>query len=243
MRNMPENESSKSWDRLEASLLGSKPKTNNTSPSTNTTVNALKVGSIVLAIAIIPTAIAISNIPYRMVRDPVVHTAPLLLFPSMVSWDFQCSQAVSQIDKAESTIDQAKQTADLDTAKTLLTSAQKHLDTLPAAGSPANALWGGGTASCPSPSDLQVRMLKLGSRLTDEQQAQVQFSSLHNALAAVKVQYQQAQTPDLKKFEHNEWLSALNRLGQLPPSTLAGRQAQVELSDGMKEFQALDKLQ
>jgi hypothetical protein len=91
--------------------------------------------------------------------------------------------------------------------------------------------------------DLQVRMLKLGSRLTDEQQAQVQFSSLHNALAAVKVQYQQAQTSDLKKFEHGEWLSALNRLGQLPPSTLAGRQAQVELSDGMKEFQALDKLQ
>jgi hypothetical protein len=49
MHEMPENESSKSWDRLEASLLGSKPKTNNTAPSKNINVNALKVGSIALA--------------------------------------------------------------------------------------------------------------------------------------------------------------------------------------------------
>lgn len=200
-----------------------------------------KVGFIALGVAIIPTVIAIANIPYRVVRDPVVRNAPLLLFPSMISWDWQCSQAISQIDDAESTIDQAKETAALDTAKNLLASAQKHLDTLPAAGTPANDLWGGGTASCPRASDLQVRMLRLGSRLNDEQQAQIQFSLLRNSLIAIKVQYQQAQTPDLKKFEKGEWLSTLNRLGQLPPTTLAGRQAQRELTLGMKEFRVLDE--
>ncbi|MBC7882424.1 MAG: hypothetical protein H7Y37_13965 [Anaerolineae bacterium] len=237
---MPEKESSKSWDRLEASLLSSKPKANNISPPKKNTVNFSKIGFIALAVAIVPAAIAIANIPYRVVRDPVVRSAPILLFPSMISWDWQCSQAVSQIENAESAIDQAKQTADLDTAKNLLASAQKHLDTLPAAGTPANDLWGGGTASCPNRSDLQVRMLKLGSRLNDEQQAQVQFSLLHNALAAVKIQYQQAQTPDLMKFEKGEWLSTLNRLGQLPSTTLAGRQAQREFTLGMKEFQVID---
>ncbi len=238
---MSEKESSKSWDRLEASLLGGKPKAHSSAPPKNKNVSFPKVGFIALAIAIVLTVVAIANIPYRVVRDPVVQTTPLLLFPSMLSWDWQCSQAISKIEEAELTIDQAKQIIDLDTARNLLAATQKHLDTLPATGTPANHLWGGGMVSCPNRSELQARMQKLGTRLSNEQIAQVQFSMLHNSLMSIKAQYQQAQTPDLKKFAQGEWLTVLNRLNQFPLNTLAGRQAQAEITREMQEFYKNDK--
>ncbi|MDZ8029416.1 MAG: hypothetical protein RMX97_32710 [Nostoc sp. DedQUE11] len=93
------------------------------------------IGSKLIWIAVligIPVGVIwVANLPYAVIRRPVVRNAPVLLLPSYMSVDHHYRQALVTVEQAEQLIEKATSPADLALGEQKLQDAQKHLNELP----------------------------------------------------------------------------------------------------------------
>lgn len=73
----------------------------------------------------------IVNLPYPVIRRPVVQKAPFLLLPSYMNMDQHYRQALASIEQAEYLIERPTSVADLDLGEQQLQKTKTHLDNLP----------------------------------------------------------------------------------------------------------------
>ena len=75
--------------------------------------------------------VGVTNLPYPMIRKPVVEKAPLILLPSYRSMDRNYRQAIANVEQADQLTNQATSKPDIKLAEEKVQVAQTNLDALP----------------------------------------------------------------------------------------------------------------
>lgn len=228
---------------LEAEVLHSRP---TLSVKLRRTWNRLVWTAILLGIPI--GALAVVNLPYAPIRDPIAEEAPLLLLPSYISMDRNFRQASAALEAASQLIDQATAPSDLDQGEEKLKQAKASLDRLP------TWVWSE-LPDTPYLSWYDWRLNPLGlnraraevgrleAKLFQEKNAQTALAQAEQTLGAAMQQHQEAATSPEKQAALRVWQDALDQLQQIPDTTLAGRSAQQKLEAAQREFEAKGGLQ
>jgi len=192
------------------------------------------------------TAIACSgivwllNLPYPMIRFPVARTAPILLLPSYISMDYHYRQAVAQVEQADQLINHATSAADLSLGETKVKAAQQHLDALPVwflGYVPQFSFWFGWRFTFDEFQSARASVGRMGAKVFQQKNAQVQLEQAETALSTGKQQYQQAKTEAEKATAIASWQAAIDRLEQIPTETLAGQTARTKIATVQRDFQ------
>lgn len=192
------------------------------------------------------TAIACSgvvwvlNLPYPMIRFPVARTAPILLLPSYISMDYHYRQAVGQVEQADQLINHATSPADLSLGETKVKAAQQHLDALPVwflGYAPQFSFWFGWRFTFDEFQSARARVGRMGAKVFQQKNAQMQLEQAEAALSTAKQQYQQAKTETEKATAIASWQAAIDRLEQIPAETLAGQTARTKMATLKRDFQ------
>ncbi len=223
---------------LEAEVLHSRP---TLSVKVRRTWNRLVWTAILLGIPI--GALAVVNLPYAPIRDPIAEEAPLLLLPSYISMDRNFRQASAALEAASQLIDQATAPSDLDQGEEKLKQAKASLDRLP------TWVWSE-LPDTPYLSWYDWRLNPLGlnraraevgrleAKLFQEKNAQTALAQAEQTLGAAMQQHQEAATSPEKQAALRVWQDALDQLRQIPDTTLAGRSAQQKLEAAQRQFAA-----
>jgi hypothetical protein len=183
------------------------------------------------------------NLPYPMIRWPVSRTAPILLLPSYISMDHSYRQAVSLVAQSDQLVNQATSTQDIELGAEKVDEAQKHLDRLP--------VWFLGyyprsycsLFSCTwrfTYDEFAAAREEIGRMEAKVFQEQNAFTLLDEGTAevdAAKVAYQAADTGEAKTAAVTAWQAGMDKLNEIPPATLAGRQAQTKLDAYRRDFE------
>jgi hypothetical protein len=183
------------------------------------------------------------NLPYPMIRWPVSRTAPILLLPSYISMDHSYRQAVSLVAQSDQLVNQATSTQDIELGAEKVDEAQKHLDRLP--------VWFLGyyprsycsLFSCSwrfTYDEFAAAREEIGRMEAKVFQEQNAFTLLDEGTAevdAAKVAYQAADTGEAKTAAVTAWQAGMDKLNEIPPETLAGRQAQTKLDAYRRDFE------
>ncbi len=183
------------------------------------------------------------NLPYPMIRWPVSKIAPILLFPSYLSMDYNYRQAIVMSEQADQLINKATAEADFDLGAEKAKKAQKHLDELP--------VWFLGyypqiycsLFSCTWRFTLdefqQVRkdIGRMDAQIFQQKNAFRQLNQAETSLNTSKQQYQQAKNALERQQASANWQSAIDTLSQIPEETLAGRISHKKLDIARRDFQ------
>jgi hypothetical protein len=192
------------------------------------------------------TAIACSgivwvlNLPYPMIRFPVARTAPILLLPSYISMDYHYRQAVAQVEQADQLINNATSPADISLGETKVKEAQQHLDALPVwflGYAPQFSFWFGWRFTFDEFQSARASVGRMGAKVFQQQNAQVQLEQAETALSTAKQQYQKATTEAEKATAIASWQAAIDQLEQVPTKTLAGQTAHAKMAAMRRDFQ------
>jgi len=192
------------------------------------------------------TAIAFSgvvwllNLPYPIIRFPVARTAPILLLPSYISMDYHYRQAVAQVEQADQLINYATSPADLSLGETKVKAAQQHLDALPIwflGYAPQFSFWFGWRFTFDEFQSARASVGRMGAKVFQQKNAQVQLEQAETALSTAKQQYQQAKTEADKVTAIASWQAAIDRIDQVPTGTLAGQTARTKVATVQRDFQ------
>lgn len=183
------------------------------------------------------------NLPYPMIRWPVSRTAPILLLPSYISMDHSYRQAVSLVAQSDQLVNQATSTQDIELGADKVDEAQQHLDRLP--------VWFLGyypqtyctLFSCTwrftydEFAEAREEIGRMEAKVFQETNA---FTLLDEGTAevdAAKAAYQAADTGEAKTAAVTAWQVGMDKLNEIPPETLAGRQAQTKLDAYRRDFE------
>lgn len=183
------------------------------------------------------------NLPYPMIRWPVARVAPILLLPSYLSMDHSYRQAVSLVAQSDQLVNQATSTQDIELGSEKVDEAQKHLDRLP--------VWFLGyyprsyctLFSCTwrfTYDEFAAAREAIGRMEAKVFQEQNAFTLLDEGTAevdAAKAAYQAADTGEAKTAAVVAWQGGMDKLNEIPPETLAGRQAQTKLDAYRRDFE------
>lgn len=182
------------------------------------------------------------NLPYPMIRWPVARTAPILLLPSFVSMDHHYRQAISLVEQADQLVNQATAAADLELGSEKVKAAQKSLDALPVwflGYYPQTYCGWFGCTWRFTMDEFQTARKEIGrmeARLFQEKNAQTQLNQAEEALEAAREAYQRATTEADRSTALEAWQRGMDILRQVPPPTLAGRQAPPKLAAAERDF-------
>jgi hypothetical protein len=182
----------------------------------------------------------VANLPYSVIRRPVLQNAPVLLLPSYISLDNHYRQALVSVEQAEQLIEKATSPADLDLGEQKLQKAQKHLDELPSSfvsdWSEYRYWWYDRQFSIYGFNASRSKVGQLEAKVFQEKNAQTLLTNNMQTLLSAKQQYQQATTVTDQKTAIAAWQTALNQLEQIPSQTLAGKTTQNQLDAYKREF-------
>lgn len=186
--------------------------------------------------------IAIANLPYPPIRRPVARVAPILLLPSFMQMDYHYREAIALSEQADQLVNQATSAADFQLGTEKVHQAQEHLDALP--------VWFLGYEPTPYCSLMgcswhftldefqaaRQSIARMEAKLFQEQNALTLLEEVNGALSAAKGKYLAANTTE-RNPAIAAWQTAIDRLGQIPAETLAGRTAQTQLTSAQRDFQ------
>lgn len=187
-------------------------------------------------------AIWFLNLPYPMIRKPVARVAPIILFPSYMSMDYNYRQAVAKVEQADQLVNKATSAADINLGAEKVTQAQENLDALP--------VWFLGYYpqryctffSCSwkfTFDEFETARKKIGrmdAQIFQEKNALTMLSEAEESLKIAQEQYQQTETLKQKQEAIAIWQAAIDILEQIPSSTLAGKTASSKLPAAKRDF-------
>ncbi|NJK74411.1 MAG: hypothetical protein HC786_28390 [Richelia sp. CSU_2_1] len=185
------------------------------------------------------------NLPFPMIRWPVANTMPILLLPSFISMDYNYRQAIALVEQSDQLINKATAVADFDLGETKVKQAQKHLDALP--------VWFLGyypqrycsLFRCSwrfTLDEFQAARKNIGrmdAQIFQQKNAFKQLEEAEQSLNSAKQEYQQAKTATDRQKASGNWQSAIDRINQIPPETLAGETAKKKLQAAERDFQQI----
>ncbi len=186
----------------------------------------------------------VANLPYPMIRWPVSKTAPILLLPSYIRMDHNYRQAISLVEQADQLVNQATTQADVNLGEEKVQKAQFHLDRLP--------VWFLGYypqryctwISCDWKFTLdeyetaRQQIGRMEARIFQEQNALTRFNEAQAAIKTAQQDYQNSESGQERQRVIGTWQNAIDLLEQVPESTLAREQADVQLKAAQRDFQA-----
>ncbi len=183
------------------------------------------------------------NLPYPMIRGPVSKTIPVVLLPSFMSMDHNYRQAISLVEQADQLVNNATSQADFELGTEKVKGAQKSLDRLPVwflGYYPERYCSLFGCSWRFTLDEFETARKAIGrmeATLFQQQNAQTQLWEVETALTKAKQQYQQATNLTQKQEAIAAWQSAIDRLVEIPPATLASQMAQPKLTAAMRDFE------
>lgn len=180
------------------------------------------------------------NLPYPMIRWPVARTAPILLLPSYVSMDYHYRRAIARVEQADQLINSATSSADITLGSVKVKEAQAHLDALPVwflGYWPQYTFWFGWQFTLDEFKRSRANVGRMEAKAFQEKNALLQLHQGEQALNAAQQQYQQGQTAAEKETALKAWQVAVDQLEQVPPETLAGRNAHTKLAVAKRDFE------
>jgi hypothetical protein len=188
--------------------------------------------------------IAVANLPYPPIRRPVARTAPILLLPSFMQMDYHYREAIALTEQADQLVNQATSAADFQLGTEKVQLAQKHLDALPVwflRYEPRAYCSLMGCSWRFTLHEFQVArqsIARMEAKLFQEQNALTLLDESNTALSTAKAQYQGANATQ-QATAIATWQTAIDRLGQIPQETLAGRMVQTQLVAAQRDFQEM----
>lgn len=186
--------------------------------------------------------IAVANLPYPPIRRPVARTAPILLLPSFMQMDYHYREAIALTQQADQLVNQATSAADFELGTEKVKLAQGHLDALPVwflGYEPSGYCSLMGCSWRFTLDEFKVareEIARMEAKLFQEQNAFTLLEEGNAALSAAKAQYQAA-NPTQQATAIATWQTAIERLGEIPSETLAGRMAKTQLVAAQRDFQ------
>lgn len=183
------------------------------------------------------------NLPYPMIRRPIANIAPILLLPSYISMDRHYRQAISNVEQADQLVNQATSLADLELGEEKVKIAQESLGKLPVWFLGYEPIFYCRYFSCGwnfTFDEFQTARQNIGrmqAKIFQESNAFKQLQQAEANLEKAKQQYQQAINSSEKQNNLIAWQTSLDRINQLPPSTLAGKMGQTKLEAYQRDFQ------
>ena len=182
------------------------------------------------------------NLPYPAIRRPIHNRFPLLLLPSQIYIDNNYKQSVRYVRQGEQFIARATSIEDILLGEERLIKAQKYLDGIPFI--PLEELQNSGYGYgrlYGSFSHFDMQRLRgdvgtLEAKIFQEKNAYDLLTESESAIDTAKEQYQQSSEPQDKQLAIKNWQSAINKLKEIPASTLAGKKAQLKYQNTREEF-------
>lgn len=200
-------------------------------------------GSAVVTMAGLAGLTWVLNLPYPMIRWPVAKTAPLILLPSYIKMDNDYRQAVSLVAQADQLVNQATSASDIELGEEKVHQAQKHLDGLP--------VWFLGyypTTYCNFFScswrftldefeSARSEIGRMEAVVFQERNAQNLLEEGTLAVDGAEQAFQTAQSGTDRATALTTWQRGMDKLNEIPPETLAGRQSATKLEAYERDYQ------
>ncbi len=207
-----------------------------------------KVGIAATVVLGLAGTLYVVNLPYPMIRRPVARTAPILLLPSFMSMDYNYRQAIALVEQADQLVNQATGAADFELGTEKVNQANRHLDALPVwflGYEPQGYCSFFGCSWRFTLDEFRVARASVGrmeAKLFQEKNALTLLTAGDTAIGRAQQDYQQSQRPADQAAAIGAWQAAIDMLTQIPPETLAGRQAQTKLVAYTRDFQQVSGL-
>ncbi len=206
------------------------------------------LGGALMGSAIAAGSLWFLNLPYPMIRWPVSKAAPIVLLPSFMGMDHHYRQAISLVEQADQLVNQATSAEDIRLGAEKVQMAQKHLDKLP--------VWFLGyypSAYCTLFSctwaftydefeSARKEIGRMEAKVFQETNAQTALAEGSAAVEAAKQKYQSAATTEEKMAALTAWQAGMDKLNEVAPETLAGRQSLTKLEAYQRDFSQVSGL-
>jgi hypothetical protein len=203
------------------------------------------LGSLLLATAGVVGGIWVLNLPYPMIRWPVAKTVPIILLPSYISMDNAYRQTISLVEQSDQLVNQATSAQDIELGAEKVADAQNNLDKLP--------VWFLGyypKGYCSwfgcnwrfTVDEFETARAEIGRMeavIFQERNAQDQLQAGTAAVETAQTAFQAAQAGPERSAALANWQRGMDQLAELPPGTLAGRQAATKLQAYQRDYQAI----
>lgn len=189
--------------------------------------------------------VAIANLPYPVIRQPVARSMPLVLTPSYLSMDHNYREAIKNVEQADQLINKATAKADIELGATKVQAAQQHLDQLPVwfLGAYPQRYCSLFECSWKFTFDefetARKDIARMEAKVFQEKNAQTQLEQAEQAINTGKQQFQLGKSATEKQTAMTTWQTGINQLQQVPGQTLAGRMADIKISPIVTEFEQL----
>ncbi len=208
-----------------------------------------RIKFITITIGALGAGLAIVNLPIPGIREAIAQKAPILLLPSIASWDYHYQEGMVNLQKAEQLIQKAKHPNDLDLGDRELKSAQSHLNALPLQGFEnyndsyycyfRNCRWQF------SSWEIQQRRESAGRTeaiLFQEHNIQSQLRESTDKIADYQKSYPKANNETEKQTILTQWEREISQINLLNSNGLMGRIANIEQNRIRIDFQKITGL-
>ncbi|MDE5068140.1 MAG: hypothetical protein O4861_09600 [Trichodesmium sp. St16_bin4-tuft] len=185
----------------------------------------------------------VANLPYPMIRKPVSRVAPIVLLPSYINMDYNYREAIANIEQADQLINKATSSADINLGANKVALAQKHLNELPVWFLDFYPKRYCTFFSCSWKFTLdefetaRKQVGRMQAKVFQENNAQTFLAEAEQTIATAKQQYLEATTSTEKQQAIANWQSGIDRLAQIPPTTVAKKIAQPQLAAAKRDFE------
>ena len=200
-------------------------------------------GSAIAVVAGLAGAVWVLNLPYPMIRWPVAKAAPLVLLPSYIKMDHDYRQAVSLVAQADQLVNQATSASDIALGEEKVTQAQEHLDDLPVWFLGYYPQGYCGFVGCSWRFTLdefesaRSGIGRMEAVVFQERNAQNLLEEGTLAVDAAQQAYQTSQPGADRATALTNWQRGMDKLNEIPPETLAGRQSDTKLQAYQRDYQ------
>ncbi len=186
--------------------------------------------------------IAVLNLPFPMIRRPVANVAPFLLLPSFISMDYHYRQAIGLVEQADQLVNQATSIADINLGEIKVKESQKHLDALPVWFLDYYPQAYCGLFGCTwrftfdEFQGARKNIARMEAKVFQEKNAFTQLTEAENLLNSGKEQYKLSQNNQEKQQAIANWQTAIDKLNEIPPATLAGKMSKNKIQVAQRDF-------
>ena len=201
------------------------------------------LGSALVTVAGLAGVTWVLNLPYPMVRWPVSKTAPLILLPSYIKMDRDYRQAVSLVEQADQLVNQATSAQDIELGEEKVTQAQEHLDGLPVWFLGYYPQGYCGFVGCSwrfTLDEFETARAEIGRMeavVFQERNAQTLLAEGTKTVDGAQQAFQTAASSTDRATAFTIWQQGMDRLNEIPPETLAGRQSATKLNAYQRDYQ------
>ncbi len=202
-----------------------------------------KIAWIPVALVGVVGVVWVANLPYPMIRKPVSRVAPIILLPSYISMDHNYRQAIAKVEQADQLLNKATSSADINLGTEKVTEAKKHLDALRVLllgyyPQRYSTLFGGSREFAYDEFERARKQIeRMEAKISQENNAQTSLTEAEQTIQTAKQQYQQTDTPTDKQQAIANWEAAIDKLEEIPSTTLAGKMVPPKLAASKQDLQ------